>query len=138
MALLALADDRRLRAVWDGLEKRPAYRVVRGPETGLVMVRARAGNTGERFNLGEMSVTRCTVTLDSGVIGHAWIAGAKAEHARLAALFDALLQAPDTATSLLPTLLEPLRQARAAHLRTRRAEVRPSRVDFFTLVRGED
>ncbi len=137
MALLALADERRLRAVWDGLDERPEYRVVRGPETGLVMVRARAGNTGTRFNLGEMSVTRCTVALASGVIGHAWIAGTKAEHARLAALFDAMLQAQDTGDLLL-AVVEPLRQARSAHLVRRRAEVRPSRVDFFTLVRGED
>lgn len=138
MALLALADDRHLRAVWDSLEERPEYRVVRGPETGLVMVRARAGNTGARFNLGEMSVTRCTVALASGVIGHAWIAGTKAEHARLAALFDAMLQAQDTAGGLLPTVVEPLRQVRSAYLVRRQAEVRPSRVDFFTLVRGED
>jgi alpha-D-ribose 1-methylphosphonate 5-triphosphate synthase subunit PhnG len=138
ISLLALADRSLLRTVWDGLAERPSYRVVRGPEIGLIMVRARAGNTGARFNLGEMSVTRCTVALDGGVMGHAWIAGTEVEHARLAAVFDALLQAQDPTRKLARSLLGALRQARAADLAKRRAEVRPSRVDFFTLVRGED
>lgn len=138
MGALALADGATLREAWDALPARPEYRVVRGPETGLVMVRARAGNTGRRFNLGEMSVTRCSVGLEGGVMGHAWIAGIRPEHARLAALFDALLQLPERAGELRATLVEPLLLARREHLARRAGEVSPSKVDFFTLVRGED
>ena len=138
MAALAMAGSDRLREAWSGQAAIPEYRVVRGPETGLVMVRARAGNTGRRFNLGEMTVTRCSVSLESGVMGHACIAGMEPDHARLAALFDALMQEPGREDELWAALIAPLQEARRARLARRRAEVRPSRVDFFTLVRGED
>ena len=66
MSALALAPETRLREAWESLPAKPQYKIVRGPETGLVMIRARAGNSGERFNLGEMTVTRCTVNVDDG------------------------------------------------------------------------
>jgi len=138
MAALALAPEARLREAWNGLDAQPQYKIVRGPETGLVMVRARTGNTGERFNLGEMSVTRCTVALDQGVMGHAFVGGHCHEQARLAAVFDALLQLPEEGEELRSKLIRPLQQERQACLTRRREEVQPSRVDFFTLVRGEE
>jgi alpha-D-ribose 1-methylphosphonate 5-triphosphate synthase subunit PhnG len=138
MAALALAPEARLQEAWNGLDAQPQYKVVRGPETGLVMVRARTGNSGERFNLGEMTVTRCTVNVDEGIMGHAFIGGLSHEHARLAAVFDALLQLPERREDLRRTLISPLQQERQAYLTSRRDEVRPSRVDFFTLVRGEE
>lgn len=138
MAALALAPEARLKEAWDGLPQQPQYKLVRGPETGLVMVRARTGNSGERFNLGEMTVTRCTVNVSEGIMGHAFIGGLSHEHARLAAVFDALLQLPERGEDLRRTLISPLQQERQAHLTSRRDEVRPSRVDFFTLVRGEE
>ncbi len=134
----ALSDGTRLREAWEGLASAPEYRVIRGPETGLVMVRARAGNTGRRFNLGEMTVTRCTVGLTGGIMGHAWIAGIRPEHAKLAALFDALMQIPHRSEEIGVTLIEPLLRDRSEHLARRTGEVWPSKVDFFTLVRGED
>ena len=138
MGALALADGARLRDAWDTLPAAPEYRIIRGPETGLVMVRARAGNTGRRFNLGEMTVTRCTVGLADGIMGHAWIKGIRPEHARLAALFDALMQLPDRSEELRASLVEPLLRDRRDRLARRAGEVLPSKVDFFTLVRGED
>lgn len=138
MAALALAPEARLQEAWNRLEAQPQYNVVRGPETGLVMVRARTGNSGERFNLGEMTVTRCTVNVSEGIMGHAFIGGLSHEHARLAAVFDALLQLPERGEDLRRTLISPLQQERQAYLTSRRDEVRPSRVDFFTLVRGEE
>ncbi|MBU4526642.1 MAG: phosphonate C-P lyase system protein PhnG [Desulfomicrobium sp.] len=138
MAALALAPEARLQEAWNRLEAQPQYKVVRGPETGLVMVRGRTGNSGERFNLGEMTVTRCTVNVDEGIMGHAFIGGLSHEHARLAAVFDALLQLPERGEGLRRTLISPLQQERQAYLASRRDEVRPSRVDFFTLVRGEE
>lgn len=136
MRQLALAGEGRLRAAWDALDHVPSYSLLRGPETGLVMVRARAGNTGRRFNLGEISVTRCTVRLDCGTVGHAWVSGVRPDHARLAAAFDALLQTAPA--DLEERVLEPLRQARQEQLARRRAEVEPTKVDFFTLVRGDE
>jgi len=138
MATLALADESSLRQAWKGLSESPDYRIVRGPETGLTMVRARSGNTGGRFNLGEMTVTRCSVRLDSGVMGHAWIRGIRPEHARLAALADALLQDPAQADEVRSKIVEPLVRERESRLAERNRQVRPTRVDFFTLARGED
>ena len=43
----------------------PDYRVLRGPEAGLVMVRGRTGGGGAPFNLGEMTATRCTVRTET-------------------------------------------------------------------------
>lgn len=138
MAALALAPAARLRSVWNSLPALPEYSVVRGPETGLVMIRARTGNSGGRFNLGEMTVTRCTVNVGQGVMGHAFIGGLSHEHARMAAVFDALLQLSDWSDTLRRRLVIPLQKERQAYLARRRDEVQPSRVDFFTLVRGDE
>src|SRR5262249_27118219 len=92
MSLLALAPTEGLEAGWRQLAEPPPYRVVRGPEVGLVMVRGRAGGTGSRFNLGEMTVTRCTVEVEDGAVGHGYVGGRDRRHAELAAVFDAMLQ----------------------------------------------
>ena len=96
MELLAKAEDAVLIAAWESLADKPEITRVRGPETGLVMVRARAGGSGDKFNLGEMTVTRCALRLDSGAAGVAYVAGRSHRKAELAALGDALLQHPGT------------------------------------------
>ena len=64
--------------------------------------------------------------------------GEDARHAELAALFDALWQTKDYAERLDRELLPVLEAERAARVRADAAAVEPTRVDFFTLVRGED
>ena len=66
LAVLADADLDDLEESWARLGINPEYFFLRRPEVGLVMVRARAGATGRRFNLGEATVTRCTVALAGG------------------------------------------------------------------------
>lgn len=109
--------------------------MVRAPETGLVMLRGRMGSTGAAFNLGEATVTRCSVRLAHGTEGHAYIMGRNAEHARRAALCDALYQDE-------PTRLATVMQSIAALLYKGRQEtatkVAATKVDFFTMVRGDD
>lgn len=110
--------------------------VLRAPETGLVMLRGRMGATGAAFNLGEATVTRCAVRLADGTEGHAYVMGRNGAHARLAALCDALLQAD--ATVLPQKVIAPLE----AKLRARQVEASTkaaaTKVDFFTMVRGDD
>jgi len=115
----------------------PPYRRLRGPETGLVMLRGRAGGTGERFNLGEMTVSRCTVALPSGHVGHAYIAGSDLRHAELAAVLDALLQDQGHREIIQRDLVEPLAASLAARLQATVARAATTRVEFFTLVRGD-
>lgn len=91
MRLLALASVERLEAGLSAITP-PDYEVVRGPETGLVMIRGRVGNTGDAFNMGEALATRCVVSLKDGCLGYAWILGEDARRAELAALYDALWQ----------------------------------------------
>jgi alpha-D-ribose 1-methylphosphonate 5-triphosphate synthase subunit PhnG len=137
MSVLALASRDELERGWSELAVRPVYRRLRGPEVGLVMVRARAGGTGTRFNLGEMTVTRCSVELPDGTAGHAYAGGRDRRHAELAAVFDALLQGEGSAP-LMGTLVEPLARAQAARREAAAARAAASRVEFFTMVRGED
>ena len=143
MAALALADEATLEAEAARLFDSVSYTFLRRPEAGLVMVEGRAGNSGRRFNVGEMLVTRCVVRLEeqkSGAAteGYAFIQGNRPRHAELAAVFDALLQRGDRAESLERSLIEPLIARRDKELRNRAEETAATRVDFFTLVRGED
>ncbi len=137
MSVLARAETTELENVWSGVEPRPEYQFLRHPETGLVMVRARAGGVGASFNLGEMTVTRCSVLLDDGVIGHGYVAGINPRHAELAALFDALMQHSMRFAVLEAKLIGPICARLAAHLREEAAKTAATKVDFFTLVRGE-
>lgn len=134
MATLAKAPPSRLAALVPDL---PPHTVLRPPEIGAVMVRGRIGATGTPFNLGEVTVTRASVRLASGEVGHAWVQGRAKSHALRAATVDALMQtgqAAELAASVLRPLEAEAQTARAA--RATRAE--GTRVEFFTMVRGED
>ncbi|CAM5459073.1 phosphonate C-P lyase system protein PhnG [Frigidibacter albus] len=136
MGLLAKARPERLAAALAGLEL-PGHSWARAPETGAVMVRGRMGGSGAPFNLGEMTVTRCALRLDSGEIGHAYVQGRDKAHATRAALVDALMQGP-RAAELRAAVLEPLAAAAAADSAARAGKAAATKVDFFTMVRGED
>jgi len=138
MAVLAKAESDELETAWTELGSVPDYRVLRGPELGLVMVRGRAGGTGARFNLGEMTVTRCTVELADGAVGHAYVRGRRRRHAEIAAVLDALLQDPRCRAAVGERVVERLAAAEAARRQTAEARSAATRVDFLTLVRGED
>ncbi len=116
----------------------PAAAPVRGPEVGLVMLRGRAGGGGAAFNLGEASVVRATVTLASGEVGHAVILGREPERARIVAHLDALWQRPDWRPRVEADFVTPSLEAEAAAATRLAEETEATRVDFFTLVRGED
>lgn len=110
---------------------------LRRPESGLVMLRARAGGDGAQFNLGEMTVTRCTLRSPRGRIGVSYVQGRSERRAELAALADAYLQDADTRAEVERDLIEPLRARMKAETARRARKVQATRVDFFTLVRGE-
>ncbi|PTW50948.1 phosphonate C-P lyase system protein PhnG [Rhodovulum kholense] len=102
------------------------------------MVRGRMGGTGAPFNLGEVTVTRCALRLqEGGVVGHAWVQGRDKAKARRAALADALMQT-GRADELRARLLDPLAEEMAAAETGRAARAAATRVEFFTMVRGED
>jgi alpha-D-ribose 1-methylphosphonate 5-triphosphate synthase subunit PhnG len=134
MGLLAKAPPARLAALMPDL---PDHSLLRAPEIGAVMVRGRVGGTGAPFNLGEMTVTRCSVRLTCGTVGHAWVQGRDKAHARRAAVADALMQT-DRADAVQAGLLNPLADHAASARAARAGKAAATKVDFFTLVRGED
>jgi alpha-D-ribose 1-methylphosphonate 5-triphosphate synthase subunit PhnG len=133
MAVLAKADRPAIEARLANLGPLPTHRRLRGPETGLVMVQGRAGGSGASFNLGEMTVTRCTVHNEHGQVGHAYIAGRDQRKAELAASLDAALQDPEAGAALEQAIILPLGDAQAAADAETRAQAEATRVDFFTL-----
>lgn len=134
MSVLAKAPPARLAQL---LPQLPAHDVLRAPEIGAVMVQGRTGGTGAPFNLGEMTVTRCSVRLAEGPVGHACVHGRDRDHARHAAVLDALMQSSNSA-SVETEILSPLRKEAADQRATRAAKAAATRVEFFTMVRGED
>ena len=134
LSVLAKAKRAELEDAVGALPAIPAYRFLRRPEAGLVMVRGRIGGTGGPFNLGEMTVTRCAIQLDGGgAPGIGYVAGRDSHHAELAALLDALLQRRNGLD--LDSIVDRLEAAQAARRQHAQAEVAATKVDFFTMVR---
>lgn len=138
MSALARAPRERLETAWAALAAEQRFTHLRPPETGLVMTRGRAGGSGQRFNLGEITVTRAAVKLADGSVGHAYVAGRDKRQAELAAVFDALLQRPAHHDTIERELIAPLVAAHAAARREAARKAAATKVDFFTMVRGED
>lgn len=138
MAVLAHAEGDDLRRLWQAADFSVDARLVRGPETGLATVRGRIGGGGSPFNVGEVTVTRATVRLADGQIGHAYALGRDHDKARIAATLDALSQDPAWQARVETAILAPLRRQHAEAETRKREETAATKVDFFTLVRGED
>ncbi|MGB0498554.1 MAG: phosphonate C-P lyase system protein PhnG [Rubricella sp.] len=137
MALLAKAPAERLTELWNGAGLDAEHTVLRAPETGAVMVRGRAGGTGSPFNLGEMTVTRCSIALTGGAVGHGYVPGRNRRHAEIAALCDALMQT-DRAGAVEVAILAPLREEAATRRAALARKAAATKVEFFTMVRGDN
>ncbi|MEZ5787033.1 MAG: phosphonate C-P lyase system protein PhnG [Xanthobacteraceae bacterium] len=116
----------------------PGHEDVRSPETGLVMVRGRIGGDGAPFNVGEATVSRAAVRLATGELGFGYVLGRSQEKARLVALCDALWQSGHYRAAVEDGILVPLRARIAAERQRADEQTAATRVDFFTLVRGDD
>lgn len=135
MAVLARADAADLDALWQVWAPKPPVEELRPPETGLVMVRGRIGGAGHRFNLGEATVTRASVRVGSGAVGHAYTLGRDDRKARLAAVFDALWCDPRSRAAVEARVIAPLRAAQEADAQHRWRQTAATEVNFFTMSR---
>lgn len=140
MALLARAPIDLMAQVLEPYLAARKVEWLRKPETGLYMVQGRAGGTAERFNLGEITVTRCAlraVVSDhlQAPVGVAYVLGRHHRQAELAAIADALLQRPESRATLELELLIPIRQHLALQKARRQAKTASTKVDFFTVAR---
>jgi alpha-D-ribose 1-methylphosphonate 5-triphosphate synthase subunit PhnG len=134
--VLAAAPARVLADFWDRWADKPAHSKVRGPEVGLVMVRGRAGGGGAPFNLGEATVSRASVRIVTGEVGHGYCLGRDLGKAEVIAVIDALWQRD--ASRVEAEIIAPLQALAAAADQKRRDESAATRVDFFTMVRGDN
>ncbi len=139
LSVLAKAPAERLNARWADWTQRhgaPEHTVLRSPEIGTVMVRGRAGAIGAPFNLGEITVTRCSVQLEGGAVGHGYVQGRDKAAAIAAACCDALAQAGQD-VAIDSDVTTPLATELEAGQASRAAKAAATKVEFFTLVRGE-
>lgn len=141
MATLAKAPLEQLENAVKTLGELPSYYHLRPPEIGLVMVRGRAGGTGQQFNLGEMTVTRCVVRIEiqenESTVGFGYVAGRSRQHAELAAVCDALMQLPSWHEKVQTGIIEPLKAEAARRQDIQKRQTAATKVNFFTLLRGE-
>jgi alpha-D-ribose 1-methylphosphonate 5-triphosphate synthase subunit PhnG len=136
LAVLARAPRPLLERAAARLNPRPVHELVRAPESGMVMLRGRVGGTGDAFNFGEATVTRCALRVGER-LGVGYVLGRDRDRAELVALFDALLQDPERQEALLRQLVEPLACEQQEQRAQRSSAAAASRVEFFTMVRGE-
>lgn len=111
----------------------PDFTLLRHAETGMAMVRGRIGGAGAPFNLGEITISRCSIRDATGAIGHGYATGRDLRQVELIARLDAVLQNPALHAPMAATVLTPL----AARIADRRAAIeaqaRETEVKFFTL-----
>lgn len=137
MALYARATRKELQAAVERFQPLPGLRRLRPAEVGLVMVEGRTGGDGAPFNLGETTVTRAAVQVDGGATGIAYLLGRDPAKAEAAAVLDALWQDPALQLAVRDAL-GPVRRRLAAEQVAATAETDATRVNFFTMTRGED
>ena len=136
MGILARAEEQQLLACVKDINM-PSYNLLLGPEQGLVMVRGRAGEGGRQFNLGEMTVTRCSVQVLDGAIGHSYVAGRSKEKAEIAAVLDALLQDDRCRDDIYRSVISPIAEQEEKKRQQVQAKSASTKVDFISMVRGE-
>jgi alpha-D-ribose 1-methylphosphonate 5-triphosphate synthase subunit PhnG len=138
MGILARSSRVAIEQVWEESSAAMEFNWLRKPHTGLVMIRGRTGGTGNPFNLGEMTVSRCALQISCGVVGHGYVQGRDHRHVELAAKLDALLQTQEQRERLLTTVIEPLHGLQAQRRQERSRKAASTKVEFFTMVRGEN
>jgi alpha-D-ribose 1-methylphosphonate 5-triphosphate synthase subunit PhnG len=138
MSTLAKAEPTHLAKLFDTLGSDVGYSDLRKAETGLVMVRGKSGGVGNQFNLGEMTVTRGAVRLESGETGLSYVAGRDKKHAELAAVVDGLMQNSEWRERADDAVIKPLQSAYEEKQQQVLRQRAATRVDFFTMTRTRE
>ncbi|MEZ5657255.1 MAG: phosphonate C-P lyase system protein PhnG [Burkholderiaceae bacterium] len=133
LGLLALADAALLAELADANLRDETFEVLRGPETGLMMANARLDGGGNRFNLAEIPVSRCTVRSRHGTAGVAYRIGRCPRIVSQIARLDALLQLPSHHERLRREVLAPLLVQLRRTWQQESQDSASSRVRFDTL-----
>lgn len=141
LSVLSKSDYEDISAYWQPLGINPDYYCLKKPETGMVMVRARAGGDGQKFNMGEMTVTRTVVQLNNHQqgkqLGFGYTAGRHPQKSELIAVIDACYQDAQYAQRIQEAVIDPLGEKLLAKEQQHQQQVDSTKVNFFTMVRGE-
>ena len=136
MSLLAISDQNDLLNLWDQKKIKISYELLRQPEIGSIMAQGKMGVTGDKFNIGEVTITRCSVKLDCGTIGHSYVQVRSKRKAEISAVCDALLQTK-MSKEVNENIIIPLEKIKKDKRDKILSKAEATKVDFFTLVRGE-
>ena len=137
LSVLSRSTLESIQKLWQALMVEPEYQLLKAPESGMVMVKAKAGGSGQAFNMGEMTVTRTVVQLSTGEIGYGYTQGRDKKKSELIAVIDACIQLGDWGERILQNIIRPLEEQLTLHYQQRQNETDASKVNFFTMVRGE-
>ncbi len=138
MSVMAKSSPEALIVLSDNYVNQHTFETIRAAEVGLTQVRGRMGGTGSQFNVGDMTITRCVVRSPEGHYGHSYIMGRNKDHATRAATLDAMLQDQIHQSLLMEKIIQPLTKDLAVKTAEKADTVAQTKVNFFTLVRGED
>jgi alpha-D-ribose 1-methylphosphonate 5-triphosphate synthase subunit PhnG len=137
MAVLAETTAAEIARLVAGIGTLPIHKEVRKAESGLVMVRGRTGGDGAPFNLGEATVSRSAVRLETGEIGFGYALGRDHAKAQLIAFCDALMQRDEFGNLVERLVAQPIWNRAQAARQEKAEQTAATKVEFFTLVRGE-
>lgn len=138
MRALAQAEPAEIADAMSALGELPTASDLRAPQTGLVMLRGRIGGDGSAFNIGEATVSRAVVKLQSGEVGFGWRLGRSLAAARRSAMADAMVQIPDWQARMIEAVVLPLEARRASRRNAEARATAATRVEFFTMARGSE
>ena len=138
MSVMAKSNSKTLIVLSDTYVTQQDFETIRPAEVGLTQVRGRMGGTGSQFNVGDMTITRCVVRSDQGHYGHSYIIGRNKDHATRAAQLDAMLQDQAHQKTMIEHIIQPLEHVLDQQQAEKAKDVAQTKVNFFTLVRGED
>ncbi len=138
MSIMARSDYANLSEHWQHMQISPEYTALRPAEIGMIMLRGRVNGDGAPFNMGEATVTRCSVQFATGEIGTAYILGRHKQHAELAAVIDAQLQKGERYEEIWSQVIAPMKNLENLRQASQQSKAMKTKVDFFTLLRGED
>ncbi|MGA0412816.1 MAG: phosphonate C-P lyase system protein PhnG [Candidatus Puniceispirillales bacterium] len=136
MSLLATSSKNDLLNLWEQKKINIRYEWLRTPEIGSIMAQGRMGVTGDKFNIGEVTITRCSLKLNCGTIGHSYVQGRSKKKAEISALCDALMQT-EMSNEINKSIIIPLEKIKKNNKDKILSKAEATKVDFFTLVRGE-
>ena len=136
MSLLATSNQSDLLNLWEQKKINIRYEWIRTPEIGSIMAQGRMGVTGDKFNIGEVTITRCSLKLNCGTIGHSYVQGRSKKKAEISALCDALMQT-EMSNEINKSIIIPLEKIKKNNKDKILSKAEATKVDFFTLVRGE-